>query len=220
MIKRSLNSLLFIILACLFFSPLSPALAQDFSAEDVIAAVNTLRAGGNLAAYKVDSGLMDYAQQHSEYQASTNTSTHQHSDGTLPWANGLIENVAVGDKDYLTVNDLISAILADALHMKTMVGFTSGYIGVGVASNDTSTYVTLDLHPGSVVPAVDLHQSVSLAASTKVTSTPAPFVPIITNTPIPDGSIVHVVASGETLWQIAISYVVKVNDIRALNWLP
>jgi LysM repeat protein len=219
MIKRYIFSLLFIILISLFLSPISPALAQDFSADDIIAAVNNLRASGSLAPYQVDSGLMDYAQQHSEYQASINTSTHQHSDGTLPWAKGLIENVAEGDKGFLTVNDIISAIWADAVHMKTMVGYTSGYIGVGVASNDTTTFVTLDLQPGSAAPAVDAPQSASLAASTQTTSTPAPFVPIITNTPLSDGSIVHVVASGETLWEIAISYGVKVNDIRALNGL-
>jgi LysM repeat protein len=219
MIKRYFFSLFCIILVSLFLSSVSPALAQDFSASDVIAAVNDLRAKGSLAPYQVDSGLMDYAQQHSEYQASINTSTHQHSDGTLPWSKGLIENVAAGGAGFLTVNDIISAIWADALHMKTMVGFSSGYIGVGIASNDTTTFVTLDLQPGSAAPAVDAPQSVLLAASTQTTSTPAPFVPIITNTPLSDGSIVHVVVSGETLWQIAISYGVKVNDIRSLNGL-
>ena len=159
--KRTLFSLTFIVLASLFLSPLSPAMAQDISAEDVIAAVNNLRSSNNLAVYLVDSGLMNYAQQHSKYQASINTWTHQRSDGTFPGSKGLVENVAVGNVGYLNVSDLISAIWADALHMKTMVGYTSGYIGVGVASNSTSTYVTLDLRPGDAAPAMSSVQSVS-----------------------------------------------------------
>jgi uncharacterized protein YkwD len=220
MIKRTLFSLALIILTSLFLLPLSPAIAQDSSAEDVIAAVNNLRSSNNLAVYLVDSGLMDYAQQHSKYQASINTWTHQHSDGTLPGSKGLVENVAVGSVGYLNVTDLISAIWADALHMKTMVGYTSGYIGVGVASNATSTYVTLDLRPGNAAPAVSSIQSVSAAVSTLATSTTAPFVPIITNTPLSDGSIVHIVANNETLWYIAVSYGVTVKDIRELNGIP
>ncbi len=57
------------------------------------------------------------------------------------------------------------------------------------------------------------------SAQTTSTATPAPFAPIITSTPQADGSIVHVVASDETLWQIALSYGVKVADILEMNGL-
>ncbi len=57
------------------------------------------------------------------------------------------------------------------------------------------------------------------ATATGEATSPA-FVPILTATPQPDGSIVHKVASGETLWSIAVSYGVKIDEIRRLNGLP
>jgi LysM repeat protein len=64
-----------------------------------------------------------------------------------------------------------------------------------------------------------LPPSISSVALVSQTDTPAPFVPIVTNTPLSDGSIIHIVTSGETLWQIALSYGLKVADILQLNGL-
>lgn len=219
MYKRTTFLLLSILLVCLLAYPTITASAQNLSAGAVIAAVNNLRTGGGLSPYSVDSWLMSYAQEHSDYQARINTSTHLHSDGLLPGSRGVWENVAQGDKDTLTVDSIISPIWADPVHMKTMVGFTSGFIGVGVASNDSSTFVTLDVRPGSSAATILPPPSISSVALVSQTGTPVPFVPIVTNTPLPDGSIVHVVTSGETLWQIALSYGLKVADILQLNGL-
>jgi LysM repeat protein len=217
--KRILNIIVFLFLASLSIYPISSAYAQTVTADDVIAAVNNLRAGGSLSPYQVDSWLMSYAQEHSEYQAKNNTSTHRHSDGLLPQQIGLQENVAAGDKGFITVNTIVNLIWADPIHMKTMVGYTNGFLGVGVASNDTTTFITLDVRPGSSAATVSPAAPITAVALALLTNTPAPFVPIITNTPLPDGSIVHIVTSGETLWEIALSYGLKVNDILALNGL-
>ncbi len=221
MTKRLLIALLSLLLVVILLLPSAPASAQALTARDVIAAVNTLRAGGNLSPYQVDSWLMDYAQEHSEYQASINTSTHLHSDGLVPSQHGVIENVAAGDLGFLTVEAIISPIWADPVHMKTMVGYTSGFLGVGVASNATTTFVTLDVRPGSSAATVTppVTETAGTPGVSSEASTQLPFVPIVTNTPLPDGSIVHVVTEGETLWEIAISYGVKVNDILQYNGL-
>ena len=42
---------------------------------------------------------------------------------------------------------------------------------------------------------------------------------MIPNTPNADGKLYHVVKSGETLWLIAVTYGVKVADIRDLNYM-
>jgi LysM repeat protein len=219
MAKRISIVLTHLILGVLILYPYSRGLAQDITSDEVLGAVNNLRSNGGLAPYRTDDWLMRYAQEHSEYQARINSSTHVHSDGQLPQQQGVIENVAAGDLGFLTVDAIISPIWADPIHMKTMVGFTSGFMGVGVASNATTTFVTLDVRPGDSVATYTPPPSYEVAALASETETPAPFIPLVTNTPLADGSIVHVVASGDTLWQIALSYGLKVSDILALNGL-
>ena len=147
-----------------------PVSAVGFSPSDLITALNTLRAARRLSlapardrhaacvpcrwydasgaarglpAYQVDAELMAYAQQHAEYQANINTSTHQHSYG---------------------------APLAGA-------------------------------------------------AAIQSASTPQPVAALVTNTPAADGSIVHIVGYGQSLWEIAISYGLTIDQIRGLNGL-
>lgn len=64
------------------------------------------------------------------------------------------------------------------------------------------------------------------AAQTGPTVTPRPTrtpvvtatqVPVITSTPRPDGSVIHVVEPGQALWSIATTYKVSLADIYALN---
>lgn len=59
-------------------------------------------------------------------------------------------------------------------------------------------------------------------ATSAQSSAPAPApaveaVPVTVATPRPDGSIVHVVQSGQTLWVIAVHYGVALDDLRAYN---
>ncbi len=209
---------LFLVLAWFIFETPRVVLAADINASDVIAGVNALRASQGLAPYQEDGWLMGYAQQHSEYQASINTSTHTHSDGVLPWSIGIQENIAAGTAGYISVDFIVNLIWSDALHMKTMVGYTSGFVGMGVASSGGITYITLDVRPGNNPATLPAGQGA--LGVTLPTSTPRPFVPIVTSTPLPDGRIVHIVAEGDTLWSIAVSYGVKMDDIRRLNNLP
>jgi LysM repeat protein len=47
--------------------------------------------------------------------------------------------------------------------------------------------------------------------------TPLVIMPVITVTPMPDGSMIHVVQPGQSLWAIAIAYGVKISDLVKLN---
>ena len=47
--------------------------------------------------------------------------------------------------------------------------------------------------------------------------TPLVIMPVVTVTPMPDGSMIHVVQPGQSLWAIAIAYGVKIADLVKLN---
>ena len=209
--------ILFLVAAAL---PSRNAAAQDVSAYDVIDGVNALRASYGLAPYQVDGSLMAYSQQHSEYQAAIHTSTHTHKDGSLPWNNGMQENIAAGMPGYITVDFIVYTIWSDEIHMKTMVGYTSGFVGAGVATDNDTVYITLDVHPGNYAATVAPLQNTPRSGVAQPPSTPIPVVPLATMTPRSDGSIFHVVGYGQSLWSIALAYGVKIDQIRAWNNIP
>lgn len=197
----------------------APQLAPDFApqavgAGDVLAAVNELRRSQGLSAYSADGGVAAYAQEHSEYQARIDQWTHTHSDGSTAGSRGYVENVAAGDPNMLTAQSIVYEIWADAIHMKTMVGYASGSAGVGVASNGSTVYVTLNVLPGDAVVAPTLPGG---TPGSGFVYTPIALVPLYTTTPRPSGAVVHDVGYGQSLWAIAMAYGVTGARIRELN---
>jgi LysM repeat protein len=182
-------------------------LAQSETAYDLLNAVNDLRALHGLEPYQIDPWLMAYAQEHSEYQAARGAGTHRHSDGSLPQDIGLQENVASGDVGIVTVAVVVYQIWVDWGHRHILVDYPSGEIGAGLALGENGqVYYTVNIRPG-------------VEAAT-VTEQPGPsptYALLITSTPDETGSIYHIVKAGETLWGIAISYGVTMNEIRQLN---
>jgi LysM repeat protein len=214
-----MKAVVLMFLAALFLAPSIPARAQSFGAGDVLAAVNALRKASGLTPYQPDSGLMSYAQEHSEYQARTGQSTHTHSDGLRPSAYGITENIAAGSVQSLTTDYIVYQIWADALHMNTMIGYDSGFAGVGVAVNGGTVYVTLDVRPGQSASTLAPSGSGQPGSTNAPAGTQIALVPLITATPSANGSIVHEVGYGQSLWSIAIAYGVRINEIRSLNGL-
>jgi len=214
-----------ILLAFIFIliDPDIKAAAQAYTPYDIINEVNVLRASKGLAPYQVDPWLMAWAQEHSEYQAAIGHGTHEHKDGTIPWSIGVHENCASGTANFMTPEFIIYKIWADPVHMKTMVGYTTGLVGVGVAQSGDTVYYTLDVKEGTdsvtVTPQVDI--TTTPGAATLATATALPAIPVTplgaTSTPEKDGSIVHVVGYGQTLWSIASIYGVTTDEIRQLN---
>jgi len=218
------------LVAARFFLPL-PALALSETPYDLVNTVNALRATYGLVPYQIDENLMTYAQEHAEYQAAIQHSTHEHGDGTGPWDYGYAENVAAGTDEYVTVAIVVYEIWVDWGHLYTMIGYVTGDIGAGVAlSADGNVYYTIDVRHGAAVPGtpgpgdnpdptlpgIDLTPGL---VSTSPGFIPT-FVPLLTSTPDANGAIIHVVRSGETLWSIAVSYGVKIDAIRLLNGIP
>jgi LysM repeat protein len=195
--------------------------ALNFSADDVINAVNNLRTAGGLPALQVNSALMAAAQSHSEYQAAVHQSSHSSVSGAIA-ANGYGsggeflagENVAaltLGTENSVSI--IVSEIWADSVHRGAMMNPKYTDIGVGVACDEEMVYITLNV--------AGLKAGTAKASTPQNPETPsAPLPPIlarVTSTPMSDGTVYHLVGYGQTLGTIAGMYGVSIQQIVDAN---
>ena len=135
----------------------APAQASALSApgaNDLIAAVNALRAANGLPPLRTDSSLMRAAQSHSDDQASMGTWSHKGSNGSSATQRDIAagygtsiftaENVAQLSSG-LTVDTLINTVWSDSLHMATMLSSRATDMGAGVTEKNGYVFYTLDV---------------------------------------------------------------------------
>ena len=204
--------------------------AQGQDPNSVIAAVNALRASQGLPAYSTSSTLMSLAQTHAEYMATTGNITHTSADGSRPYQRALAagyplagqippgfysENI-LGAPD-MSPQGAVQIWTGDAPHMNTMTSAMLQEIGAGVAVSGGMVYYVIDCArpttsglPQAYTPGA-AESSFNLANEI--------IVPVTKSTPNAKGEIIHEVQSGQSLWQIAIEYGVKIDQIRARNQL-
>jgi LysM repeat protein len=207
-------------LAVLFFSlntQPNTARAQAGSAQELAAAVNALRASHDLAPYTVDPGLMAFAQSRSDYQASIGKITHTMADGSQPADHGVFENIGGGQN--ASISTVIQYQWKDYWHQHTMIGFTEGYIGTGVAIADGFVYYTLVVRRTGGFTYIQPTAAPPGSTPAPGQSTDGVVFSIVTSTPGSDGLVMHKVASGETLWTIAEAYGVTIDELASLNGL-
>lgn len=212
---------IFLVLIISFFPCYKSVDAQVDSPYDLIATVNAMRASRGLAAYTVNSGLMSFAQEHADYMASIHTATHTHSDGTVAWEIGIQENIAMGTEGMIDSSFVVYQIWADYTHWHIMADYASGEVGAGVTlGDDGMVYYVLNVRVGDEISYTAPTQSAgstSSANTTNQTATPNLIASVVKSTPTRDGSIIHTVGYGQSLWSIAIAYDVKIDQIRNLN---
>ncbi len=215
----------------------TPAIAADrpgvvTDAYALIAAVNALRAANGLAPYNANPILMGIAQQHAEFMA-VNGVSHSGYGGTRPYQRALnagyplagdlslggfmSENITAGSNK--SVQEAVSEWQGDAPHLNTMLSPNLQEVGAGVALVGEYVYYVIDAArpTGSGVPQVINTLAPGETAATLVVYAPPLASTVFPNTPMPDGEISHIVQPGETLWLIAITYGVKIAEIRQLN---
>jgi LysM repeat protein len=202
------------------------------SPYDLINAVNALRAAYGLPAYSINTILMSTAQNQADFMAVTGNVTHSGPGGIsftdrllaagYPLAGDLsaggfrAENITSGNES-MPAHAAIDGWMGDAPHQNTMLSPNLTEIGAGVAVLNGRVYYVIDcaLPTTSGVPQASTQIVGSGSAIPAVEA--AVIYPVVLSTPNPDGDVIHEVQSGQTLWQLAISYGVKIDDIKQLN---
>ncbi len=186
-------------------------------ASDLIDAVNQLRASYGLASYVVDPILMAVAEKQNDYSLSIGQITHYGPDGSRPreqavaagYGGGatvfISENIAMGTG--LSPTGAVDMWTGDDPHLNTMIG--ANYRDVGAAAGETGGAYYYTLIAGYVAGGVSAHSTVPAGAI----SGPVGPAPVVRSTPDADGTIVHVVQSGQTLWTIAAVYGVELSEL-------
>jgi uncharacterized protein YkwD len=202
--------------------------ASDASA--VIAAVNSLRSSNGLPAYTTSSILMGTAQAQADYMASTGSVSHTGPGGTRPYQRALAagyplagqippgffsENIQAGTG--LSAEAVVQIWTGDSAHSNTMLSSSLQEIGAGVAESGGLIYYVIDCARPTTS---GLPQEYTPGEESAFNSSNEIIVPVSVSTPDANGKVIHEVQSGQSLWQIAITYGVKIDQIRSLNQLP
>jgi uncharacterized protein YkwD/LysM repeat protein len=203
----------------------------ESNAYDLIAVINALRGAYGLPAYNVNSILMTTAQNQADYMALTETVTHFGSgDSTMTQrllaagyplggdlsAGGFRSENIIQLLQSGTAQDAVDAWMGDAPHQNTMLSQDLTEIGAGVAVMNGRVYYVIDCaRPANGSEASASTHVPGVEATVPVAA--AVIYPIEMSTPNANGEVIHEVRGGQTLWQIAISYGVKINDIKSRN---
>jgi len=225
--KKISGPLLTLALLCLLL-PNSTVKANDHSAYDLIVAVNTLRSENGLKELPTNVYLMAAAQKQATFLANTYGSTppneadgHRGEDGSDATERAIQvgyevrtglqirENWAAVNTS-ISLDTLLNDYWGDSEHMSLLLNEHAIEIGVGAAQVDNIVYYVLNI-------AVDYSISPTITTTIeKSTKTPG-VVPVMVSTPRADGSVIHVVEKGQSLWSIAIAYGVNVVQLQSLN---
>ena len=209
----------------------SPSLAG--SPMDLVNAVNALRASFGLPLYSISPILMATAQAQADFLAATGTMTHSGPGGIgltdrllaagYPLAGDLslggfrAENITGGDET-MPAEAAVDRWTGDAPHLNTMVSQNLTEIGAGVAISNGRVYYVIDaarptLAGDPPVAATSVGGGSAFAGDVS----PEIIIPVSISTPNAEGNVFHEVKFGQTLWQIAITYETKIDEIKRLN---
>lgn len=233
--RRTLVLLHMLVLMGMLIMPLSRAQAQAGNAYDLINGVNALRAANNLPAYSINANLMATAQAHADWILATGLGGHTGEGGSRPVDRAIAAGYGGGNQVYvienwaqgydLSVIKCIYEMWNDEAHMNTMLTTWHNEVGAGVAVSSSGLVIYI-LNVGHVTGNTIAQPTTSgTTSATDVSGTPAPAATIpfvnyiVTATPGTDGSVIHEVKSGDTLWTIADAYKIPLKDLLALNYM-
>jgi LysM repeat protein len=117
----------------------------------------------------------------------------------------------------MSAQDAVTAWMGDAPHQYTMLSPDLTEIGAGVAIAGGLAYYVIDCAQPTISGAPPVASTQVFESGTVVPANEAVIYPVALSTPNLDGDVFHEVQPGQTLWQIAIVYAVKIDDIKRLN---
>jgi uncharacterized protein YkwD/LysM repeat protein len=200
------------------------AAAEFASASELIAAVNQFRASYGMSSLNVDPILMAVAEAQNNYSISIGHITHYGPDGSRPREQAMAagygggatvfisENIVMGTG--MTPGGAVQVWTGDEPHLNTMIGTYYRDVGAGVGEDgDGMVYYTL------ITGYVAGGYSANSTAPAGGVVFPVAPAPVVRATPQADGSIIHTVQTGQTLWTIAAVYDVPLNELLEVNGL-
>ena len=231
--KQTLYSLITLIyLLALFLPGTQPptATAQNGTAAEVIRLVNELRASLGLYPFTINGQLVAAAQGHAEWMAANVSYTHTGANGSRPqdraYAAGyngvVVENIVGGT--LMTVSGGVEWWRNSSIHYRTMTSTQHTQVGAGYAyANNSYMYVlVVGMPSGGQIPAANSGSTENTNTTTSNNDTtsaalPAVVIPVEVAEPREDGSIVHVIQSGQTAWDVAAVYEMDLVELLDLN---
>lgn len=197
---------------------------QNLTPSEIIAGINAYRTSVGLQALSTNNILMSTAQSQSDYQASINSVTHTGPGGTRPKDRASAAGYGNGGNIFLseiiyggfrsTPQTAITWWKGSTVHNNAMLSATYKEIGAGVATDGDRSYFTAHLgYAPNGSSSTNTGDSVSVI-------TPVVFaIPVVVATSMNDGSVIHIVRSGQALWTISVVYKVDLQIIFDLNFL-
>jgi LysM repeat protein len=205
---------------------------HHIASYDVIASINALRASYGLVSFAVDDRLMVAAQGQADYLVSIAPNVgngHVGPGGTdadaralaagYPYVVGLdINENWAGIPVNSSIENLIATGWSDEAHMHTMLHERGQHIGVGVAVSGSTAYIIVDVavYWGDAGLTAQPVNSFS-GANTNEQVISNYIAPVVLADPKEDGSVVHVVQSGQSLWMLVSHYDVTIDRLREMN---
>lgn len=191
--------------------------AQGSPTNDILQLVNQVRAEYGLSALTYNAALATAAQNHANFIAQNaiyshigiNGSTWQDRAEAAGYTGYAGENLVGGTN--LTPQQGVIWWRNSAIHFSNMLNPRWTEVGVGFAvGSGQNFYVTVFGTPYDAPPP---------RSEQRVVDVPFIVAPIELAKPNPDGSIIHTVLQGHTLWAISARYEVSIADILLFNGL-
>ena len=230
---RILAILLLFSLLWLVYDAPEPVQAQSGTPAEVIAYINALRASYGMEPLTENIYLDIAAQNHADWIAETGQGGHTGVDGSTAYDRAVAVGYGAGSQAWVTenwargYNLTASGCVYDMwapseAHLDNMLTTWHNEFGVGVAldSSGFTVYVANFGHTsGGDTGQVTSDPNVEITPGVP-TVTSEPYInPIITSTPAADGTIIHIVQYGQTLYGIAEAYGISFTDLLNLNGL-